>query len=228
MLLVDEFQDLTPAHLLLVRLLTAAGGAVFGVGDDDQTIYGYNGADPGWLIDFDRWFPGAGDHPLEVNYRCPAGVVEVADRLLRHNRRRVAKTIRAGCRVVVRPTRLVVDDSHDPVAATVAAVDAALVDGAAPCDVAVLTRVNATLAPVQIALSTAGVPITGGVGSDFVERVGVRAALAWLAVGDRGRLDPGRSRRGDPPAVTGLQPPAARVGRPSRRRRADCCGSPTG
>ncbi len=46
-LLVDEFQDLTPAHLLLVRLLAAPGGAVFGVGDDDQTIYGYNGADPG-------------------------------------------------------------------------------------------------------------------------------------------------------------------------------------
>ena len=51
-LLVDEFQDLTPAHLLLVRLLAGPDGAVFGVGDDDQTIYGYNGADPGWLIDF--------------------------------------------------------------------------------------------------------------------------------------------------------------------------------
>ncbi len=52
LMLVDEFQDLTPAHLLLVRLLSAPGGAVFGVGDDDQTIYGYNGADPAWLIDF--------------------------------------------------------------------------------------------------------------------------------------------------------------------------------
>ncbi|MCA1481881.1 UvrD-helicase domain-containing protein, partial [Bradyrhizobium sp. NBAIM08] len=46
MMLVDEFQDLTPAHLLLVRLLSGPDGAVFGVGDDDQTIYGYNGADP--------------------------------------------------------------------------------------------------------------------------------------------------------------------------------------
>ncbi|MEY2959793.1 MAG: hypothetical protein RLZZ01_2361 [Actinomycetota bacterium] len=56
-LLVDEFQDLTPAHLLLVRLLAAPAGSVFGVGDDDQTIYGYNGADPSWLIDFASWFP---------------------------------------------------------------------------------------------------------------------------------------------------------------------------
>ena len=49
---------------------------MFGVGDDDQTIYGYNGADPAWLIDFAELFPGAGDHPLEVNYRCPAGSVD--------------------------------------------------------------------------------------------------------------------------------------------------------
>ena len=82
-LLVDEFQDLTPAHLLLLRLLSGPAGGVFGVGDDDQTIYGYNGADPSWLIDFGTWFPGAGDHPLQVNYRCPAGVVEVATSSLR-------------------------------------------------------------------------------------------------------------------------------------------------
>jgi DNA helicase-2/ATP-dependent DNA helicase PcrA len=181
-LLVDEFQDLTPAHLLLIRLLAAPGGAVFGVGDDDQTIYGYNGADPAWLIEFGTWFPGSGNHPLEVNYRCPAGVVEVADRLLRHNRRRVPKTIRAASSV--RPGwRTVVAD--DPVDASLAAVRAALDDGAAPSDVAVLTRVNATLAPVQVALVGAGIPITGGVGGEFMDRTAIRAALAWirLAVG---------------------------------------------
>ena len=91
---------------------------MFGVGDDDQTIYGYNGADPGWLIDFADVFPGAGDHPLEVNYRCPAGVVEVADRLLRHNRRRVAKTIRAAAPPSDDPGWSV-DAREDAVAATV-------------------------------------------------------------------------------------------------------------
>ena len=59
-LLVDEFQDLTPAHLLLVRLLAAPGGAVFGVGDDDQTIYGYNGADPGLVDRLHPLVPGGG------------------------------------------------------------------------------------------------------------------------------------------------------------------------
>jgi DNA helicase-2/ATP-dependent DNA helicase PcrA len=190
MLLVDEFQDLTPAHLLLVRLLAAPGGAVFGVGDDDQTIYGYNGADPSWLIDFGELFPSAGSHPLEVNYRCPAGVVDIADRLLRHNRRRVAKTIRAasgdsgGWSVAT---------SADPVAATTDAVRRALASGAAPREVAVLTRVNAVLAPVQVALAAEGIPISGGVGTEFADRTSVRAVLSWLRLaltGERGRFLP--------------------------------------
>ena len=74
-MLVDEFQDLTPAHLLLIRLLVAPGYDCFGVGDDDQVIYGYSGATPEFLIDFADYFPGAADHPLEVNYRCPPAVV---------------------------------------------------------------------------------------------------------------------------------------------------------
>ncbi|CAN5550845.1 hypothetical protein BH23ACT3_BH23ACT3_02360 [soil metagenome] len=176
-LLVDEFQDLTPAHLLLVRLLAGPAGSVFGVGDDDQTIYGYNGADPGWLIDFAELFAGAGQHPLEVNYRCPAGIVSSVDRLLRHNRRRVAKTIRAastdsgGWDVVTSP---------DPVADTLGRVSAALTDGRHTSEVAVLTRVNAVLAPVQVALVSAGIAVSGGVGLEFLDRTSIRAALSWV------------------------------------------------
>jgi len=183
-LLVDEFQDLTPAHLLLVRLLAGNGGAVFAVGDDDQTIYGYNGADPRWLIDFADYFPGAGDHPLEVNYRCPAGIVEAADRLLRYNRRRVSKVIRAANGAA--PGGWVAVSGDDPLALTVHAVQVALGNGATPADVAVLTRVNSLLAPVQVALGAQGVPVVGGVGPDFLRRTAVRAACAWLqlATGD--------------------------------------------
>ena len=76
-LLVDEFQDLTPAFLLLVRLVAGPPLQVFGVGDDDQTIYSYAGASPDHLVDFDRWFPGAAHHALEVNYRCPPEVGRV-------------------------------------------------------------------------------------------------------------------------------------------------------
>ncbi len=176
-LLVDEFQDLTPAHLLLVRLLSDPDGAVFGVGDDDQTIYGYNGADPAWLIEFADLFPGAGAHPLEVNYRCPAGVVEVVDRLLRHNRRRVTKTIRAASEATPGWSA---DSRPDVVAATADAVRASLDSGRPPHDIAVLARVNAALVGVQAALVSDGLPFRGGAGLDFMDRTAVRSVLAWI------------------------------------------------
>ncbi|MGQ0742834.1 MAG: ATP-dependent helicase [Acidimicrobiales bacterium] len=92
-LLVDEFQDLTPATLLLLRLLAAPTYDVFGVGDDDQVIYSYAGADPKFLIDYGRYFPGARNYALTVNYRCPPPVVRAAGLLLSNNRRRVVKQI---------------------------------------------------------------------------------------------------------------------------------------
>ena len=176
LMLVDEFQDLTPAHLLLVRLLAGPDAAVFGVGDDDQTIYGYNGADPGWLIDFAQLFPGAGEHPLQVNYRCPADVVAAASMLLRHNGRRVAKQIRASSTA----NGLTIEPDGAPVHTTVQVVTAAIAAGTPPSDIAVLARVNSLLAPVQVGLVQAGTPVSGGVGREFVDRTAVRAALAWL------------------------------------------------
>ena len=92
-LLVDEFQDLTPAQLLLLRLVAAPAYDVFGVGDDDQVIYGYAGADPEFLINYDRYFPGGTHHTLATNYRCPAPVVAATRNLLSYNRRRIDKEI---------------------------------------------------------------------------------------------------------------------------------------
>src|SRR4029077_3712678 len=84
-LLVDEFQDLTPAQLLLLRLVAAPAYDVFGVGDDDQVIYGYAGAEPEFLINYDRYFPGGTHHALATNYRCPGPVVAVTRNLLSYN-----------------------------------------------------------------------------------------------------------------------------------------------
>jgi DNA helicase-2/ATP-dependent DNA helicase PcrA len=193
-LLVDEFQDLTPAHLLLIRLLAGPDGCVFGVGDDDQTIYGYSGASPSWLIDYRNYFPTAGEHPLEVNYRCPAPVVDAARTLLTHNRRRVDKTIVASPSAVAAadPSALsIVTGGDDPLSATVARVESLVGSpGVAPSDVAVLTRVNASLAPVQVALVHHGVPVRAAIDESYLSRGGVVAALAWLrlAVGGSSRL----------------------------------------
>ena len=182
-LLVDEFQDLAPAHLLLVRLLAGPAGAVFGVGDDDQTIYGYAGATPRWLVDFGRWFPGSADHPLEVNYRCPAPVVQAAGHLLARNSVRVDKSVRAAKAQDAGALSLQAGADR-PAATTVARVTGLLADGVDPADIAVLARVNASLVPVQVMLRHAGVPVNRAGDERFLQRAGVRAVLAWLAVAD--------------------------------------------
>ena len=192
-LLVDEFQDLAPAHLLLLRLLASPELAVFGVGDDDQTIYGYAGATPEWLIGFDRLFPGAGHHPLEVNYRCPPAIVHAASTLLSHNRRRVPKEIRPAPDRADESGALRVLTVDDQVTATVAAVRAHVDGGAEPSSIAVLTRVVASLAPIQVALRHHGVPTGAAVGPGYLERSGVRVALAWLRLA----LSPDKLRAAD-------------------------------
>jgi DNA helicase-2/ATP-dependent DNA helicase PcrA len=180
LMLVDEFQDLAPAHLLLVRLLASPDLAVFGVGDDDQTIYGFAGATPEWLIGYRDLFPGAGDHPLEVNYRCPPPVVRAAAIVLGHNRRRVVKVIQPQPGRTDDPDALRVISTDDTLTATADAVAAAVDAGAAPSDIAVLTRVNATLVGPQLALRHRGVPVERAIDERWLERTGVRAALAWL------------------------------------------------
>lgn len=184
-LLVDELQDLTPAHVLLLRLLATPVFDVFGVGDDDQVIYGHQSADPGFLIDFSEYFPGAVDHPLEVNYRCPVKVVDTARTLLSYNDRRVAKTLRPGPDAVPDADALKVR-LHAPELGASTVVDVVqswLERGVPPVDIAVLARVNALLLPPQVALLEAGVPVASFLPRDILDRTGVRAALAYLRLG---------------------------------------------
>ena len=185
-LLVDEFQDLTPAHLLLVRLLSAPAYDLYGVGDDDQTIYGFSSASPAWLIDFDRFVPGSGSHPLEVNYRCPPSVVEAASNLLSHNRRRVSKQIRARPHRETEPGELKVAPADNPTAACADRVAELVKAGAAPEEIAVLSRVNVTLLGPQLELAHRGIPVEATVGPALFDRTGVAAALAWLRLAAKG------------------------------------------
>ncbi len=185
-LLVDEFQDLTPAHVLLLRLLATPGLDVFGVGDDDQVIYGHAGADPDFLVHFDRLFPAAADHPLEVNYRCPVEVVDAARHLLSYNHRRVPKEIRSGPDADPKPgaldVRLHPSDSGGVAVADVVATWLSE-PGVSSADVAVLARVNSLLLAPQVALVEAGVPVDSVLRASVLERTGVRAALAYLRIG---------------------------------------------
>jgi len=193
MLLVDEFQDLNPAHMLLIQLLAAPGGAIYGVGDDDQTIYGYAGAQPDWLIDFTEQVPMAASHRLDVNHRCPPAVVRAATALLGHNHRRVPKRIEAAPRSagsVDRPIamgsadlsdqpELQIISSPDPLGDTVTAVVGAIEQATAMSSIAVLARVNALLVPVHIALARRSIPVNAAGSAEFIQHRLVRVVWAW-------------------------------------------------
>lgn len=205
-LLVDEFQDLTPVHLVLLRLLSAPAYDVFGVGDDDQVIYGFGGASPEFLLQFGRFFPGATEYALEVNYRCPPPVIEAAGHLLSYNRRRIAKAVRPGPAAAgtfeVRTLPGV--DEAEAVAGLVTAWHG---DGQSFGDMAVLARVNAALLPIQILLTERGVPSRRPIDASVLGRTGIRTALAYLRIG----LDPGRIAAAD--VVETIRRPSRRIAR---------------
>ncbi len=184
-LLVDEFQDLTPAHVLLIRLLSLPALDVFGVGDDDQCIYGHAGADPGFLIDYRSFFPGAGEHALRVNYRCPTEVVTAAAALLGYNDRRVAKEIVAGPDndTTVQALRVIEHDGDGGAEAVVAVVNGWLAEPAVePASIAVLARVNSILLAPHVALRAAGIALNSVLTPELLGRTGLRAALAYLRI----------------------------------------------
>ncbi|MGH9063673.1 MAG: ATP-dependent helicase, partial [Acidimicrobiales bacterium] len=205
-LLVDEFQDLAPAHLLLLRLMAAPVLDCFGVGDDDQVIYGYAGADPDHLISFHRYFPGATAYALDTNYRCPPEVVRAAGHLLSHNRRRIGKAVRAAPGKVAAGGGLTVErvapEAMGP--AVVEQVTAWRDAGVSPGDMAVLARVNAALLGAQVALGAGGVPASAPLDGRVLGRTGIRTALAYLRIA----ADPGHIARADV---------AETIRRPSRR-----------
>ena len=188
LLLVDEYQDLNPAHMLLLRLLAGPRLPIFGVGDDDQTIYGYSGATPEWLVDIDRFIPASTHHALSTNYRCPVPVVEAASNLLTRNRVRVPKTIEPGPHAAHGPGSMTVVDAVQPVAETTRLVMAALDGGATPSEICVLSRVNALLAPVEVSLREQGIAVTNRDGGTLLSRTGTRSALAWFSLATTGSL----------------------------------------
>jgi DNA helicase-2/ATP-dependent DNA helicase PcrA len=91
--LVDEFQDLNQAQLLLLQVLSLPENNVFAVGDDDQMIYGFRGAEVRHIIEFDKRFPVSSSHVLNTNYRSSRMVVRHTGWLIDHNTDRVSKNI---------------------------------------------------------------------------------------------------------------------------------------
>jgi len=183
-MLVDEFQDTSRSQMELVRLLANPLRNVCVVGDDDQSIYGWRGADVGNILDFEKHFPGAKIVKLEDNYRSHAPILEVANAAIaRSTQRRHGKTLRAA-RGSGDKVRLCALDDGELEARFIAAEIKTLVDEEKRRfkDIAILYRSNLLARPVEEELRAAGIPYRLFGGTQFFDRKEVKDAAAYLRV----------------------------------------------
>jgi DNA helicase-2/ATP-dependent DNA helicase PcrA len=174
-LLVDEYQDTNRTQYELVRLLAGEGGNLTVVGDEDQSIYSWRGADIQNILDFERDFPGARILRLEENYRSTQSILDTASGLVARNLKRKGKTLRA-VKTGGEPVRVhaAMDEFEE------AAWVVERLAGERGERTAVLFRMNAQSRLLEEALLRLRIPyvVVGGVG--FYERKEVRDLLGYL------------------------------------------------
>jgi DNA helicase-2/ATP-dependent DNA helicase PcrA len=182
--LVDEYQDTNRAQYELLKLLTDVSRNVMAVGDPDQSIYAFRGADIRNILEFDRDFPGTRTVALEQNYRSTNAILGAANAVIAHNRERREKRLWSELGEG-EPVHVVeVEDEHAE-ARFVASEIAALVEyGASLSEIAVVYRTNAQSRVLEDVLVRQGVAYQVIGGPRFYERAEIKDALAYLQVVD--------------------------------------------
>jgi ATP-dependent DNA helicase UvrD/PcrA len=182
--LVDEYQDTNHAQYRLLQLLAEQHRNVFAVGDPDQSVYGFRGADIRNVLEFEQDFAGARTIALEQNYRSTQNILDAANGVIRNNRERKEKSLWSELGEGD-PVRVVeVEDEHAE-ARYVAAEIALLVEqGYSGSEVAVFYRTNAQSRVLEDVLVRQGVAYQVIGGPRFYERAEVKDLIAYLQVLD--------------------------------------------
>ncbi len=183
-LLVDEYQDTNHAQFELVRLLAEETQNVCAVGDDDQSIYAWRGADVKNILDYERHFPGAQIVKLLRNYRSTDAILAVANAVIRSSGGRRHDKQLSATRQGGQKVQLVVAHDPDIEAAFVADEAQALMtrDGLRPRDIAILYRSNTQSEVLETALRQREIPFRVVGGTQFYERKEVKDIIAYLRV----------------------------------------------
>ena len=214
--LVDEYQDTNHAQFRLIEALAAGHGRLFVVGDDDQSIYGWRGADLANVLDFELAFPGAAVLRLEQNYRSTGTILKAANAVIANNRARKGKTLWSEREEGPRLRFALAADEAGEARRIRRFLEERLRAGGRYDDCAVLYRTNAQSRALETELRAAGIPyeLVGGVA--FYQRREVKDLLAYLrlVVAVWERACAGRSRSGWPSSRSRGR---ARSSRP-------CCG----
>jgi DNA helicase-2/ATP-dependent DNA helicase PcrA len=182
--LVDEYQDTNHAQYVLLQLLTKEVDTenLFVVGDDDQSIYGWRGADIRNILDFEKDFPGARTVRLERNYRSTKTILDAANQVIAQNLRRKGKTLRTESGAGERLTLVECADEADEAQWITDEVRSRMDDDAQLTlrDFVVLYRTNGQSRAMEDALRGARIPYRLIGGTRFYERREVKDAMAYL------------------------------------------------
>ena len=181
-ILVDEYQDTNVAQYLWLRLLAQKKRNICCVGDDDQSIYGWRGAEVGNILKFESHFPGACVIRLEENYRSTSRVLAVASGLIAHNEGRLGKTLwtqgNEGEKIKLRG----VWDGEEEARLLADEIESRQRKGIPLNEMAILVRAGFQTREFEERFLTLGIPYQVIGGARFYERMEVRDAIAYLRV----------------------------------------------
>jgi DNA helicase-2/ATP-dependent DNA helicase PcrA len=179
-LLVDEFQDTNQVQYRITRQLAGEGGGLFAVGDEDQSIYRWRGADPGNFGALRRDYPGHRVFLLERNYRSTPAILRAAGGVIARGTARTPKRLVAHRRGGDAVLGFVGRDDEAEAAWVVSEMRGLFLSRCRPGEVAVLYRVNAQSPPLERRLAAAGIPFRVLGGMRFYQRQEVKDLLAYL------------------------------------------------
>ncbi|MBV9654001.1 MAG: UvrD-helicase domain-containing protein [Acetobacteraceae bacterium] len=183
-ILVDEYQDTNLVQYLWLRLLAQAHRNICCVGDDDQSIYSWRGAEVENILRFEKDFEGAKIIRLEANYRSTAPILAAASGLIAHNEGRLGKTLRPGRKQSdgEKVTVAGLWDSDEEARMVGERIEALRRDGHSLTEIAVLVRAGHQTRSFEERLITLGVPYRVVGGLRFYERAEIRDAIAYMRV----------------------------------------------
>ena len=180
--MVDEYQDTNYAQYMMIKLLTDESRNLCVVGDDDQSIYGWRGADIRNILDFEKDYPDATVIKLEQNYRSSANILDAANQVIAHNAGRKEKALWTE-RGEGEPIRLfAAGDERDEAAWIADRIRQLNRQGDNYGNTAVLYRTNAQSRVVEEMLMRSGIPYKVFGGQKFYDRKEVRDVVAYLRV----------------------------------------------
>ncbi len=181
-LLVDEFQDTNHAQFQFLRLLAQGHRNLMVVGDDDQSIYGWRGADVRNILEFEQTLGGAKLVRLEQNYRSSGAILAAANAVIKGNRQRKGKTLYTDKPLGESITLVATDGEKEEARWIADRIESALVGehSVAASDIAILYRTNAQSRVFEQVFGRRGLPFQIISGIRFYERREIRDVLAYL------------------------------------------------